>query len=180
MDTSVQLTRTTKGQDEIFNHGHTVRPKCRQILFAIGDGISFGALREKLPNAELETLLGDLQRGGFIEIRGEPTAAPAEVAAATATATAAAEPTPPRPATPQASASQPGLARARDHVLDVLAALAGTKSPAYRRMSDVQDVAGFKEALPFCRKMIAAVASPHQAAEMEAQALERLGDTGAG
>jgi len=40
-------------------------------------------------------------------------------------------------------------------------------------MSEVTDMARFNEALPGCRKMIAAVASPHQAAEMEAEALKR-------
>jgi len=76
MDMTVQLSRTIKGQEEIFNHGHTVRPKCRQILFAIGNGITFGALRDKLANPELETLLNDLQRGGFIEVEGATTVDP--------------------------------------------------------------------------------------------------------
>lgn len=171
MDTNAQLSRTPKGQDEIFNHGHTVRPRCRQILFAIGNGITFGALRDKLPNAELETLLNDLQQGGFIEVSAD--------AASTQSVSVPSTPVPAVAASPvlPVDAGQPasGLENARNHVLDVLAALAGTKSPAYRRMSEVQDVASFKEALAMCRKMIAAVASPHQAAAMEIQALERLG-----
>lgn len=35
MDMTMQLFRTVKGQDEIFNHGHTLRPKQRQILFSV-------------------------------------------------------------------------------------------------------------------------------------------------
>jgi len=170
MDTSVQLARTAKGHEEIFNQGHTVRPKCRQILFAIGDGITLGALRDKLPNLELDTLLGDLQRGGYIEIRG---AAPAPLPTPSP---AAAPATPPPAATaPRAAGEGAGLAGARAHVLDTLSALAGTKSPAYRKMSEVVDADGFMEALAMCRKVVAAVASPHQAADMEAQALARLG-----
>ncbi len=169
MDMTLQLSRTFKGQEEIFNNGHTVRPRCRQILFAIGDGITLGALRAKLPLSELETLLHDLLRGGFIEARGDgasplPAAAPAPTPVA-------------QPATP-VPASEPstgGVTGARDYVLGVLAELAGTKSPGYRKMSEVQDQASFSEALAMCRKLIAAVASPHQAAEMETQALQRLG-----
>lgn len=165
MDMTLQLSRTYKGQEEIFNNGHTVRPRCRQILFAIGDGITLGALRAKLPLSELETLLHDLMRGGFIEASGNaaPQTAPAPAAAAQTAA--------PSATAPAAS----GVAGARDHVLQVLSALAGTKSPAYRKMSEVVDLDGFTEALAMCRKVVAAVASPHQAAEMEAQALQRLG-----
>ncbi|MFN3749901.1 MAG: hypothetical protein ACK4SR_00910 [Thiobacillus sp.] len=167
MDTSAQLARTPKGHEEIFNQGHTVRPKCRQILFAIGDGITLDALRDKLPNLELDTLLGDLQRGGYIEIRGEaPASSPAPAAAPAAP--------PPAAAAPRAAGEESGLARARTHVLDTLSALAGTKSPAYRKMSEVVDAEGFMEALAMCRKVVAAVASPHQAADMEAQALAHL------
>jgi hypothetical protein len=166
MDMTLQLSRTYKGQDEIFNNGHTVRPRCRQILFAIGDGITLGALRAKLPLTELETLLHDLLCGGFIEARNNgapvmPAATPA------APAPAAARPAP--------SLQNDDVAGARDHVLQVLSALAGTKSPAYRKMSEVTDLEGFSEALAMCRKVVAAVASPHQAAEMETLALRRLG-----
>lgn len=168
MDMTLQLARTFKGQDEIFNNGHTVRPRCRQILFAIGDGITFGALRNKLPLAELETLLHDLMRGGFIEARGDGTPSAPQAAPAPAATVQTAAP-------PAAAAAASGVAGARDHVLQVLSALAGTKSPAYRKMSEVVDLDGFKEALAMCRKVVAAVASPHQATEMETQALQRLG-----
>jgi hypothetical protein len=59
-------------------------------------------------------------------------------------------------------------------VLEFMAALVGTKSPAYRQMSEVRDLAGFEAVLPMCRKVIAAVASPHQAAEMEAGVASRM------
>lgn len=167
MDMTLQLSRTYKGRDEIFNNGHTVRPRCRQILFAIGDGITLGALRARLPLAELETLLHDLLCGGFIEARNNGAPVIPATAPAAAPAPAAARPAP--------SQQDDGVAGARDHVLQVLSALAGTKSPAYRKMSEVADLDGFNEALAMCRKVVAAVASPHQAAEMETQALQRLG-----
>jgi hypothetical protein len=72
--------------------------------------------------------------------------------------------------------SQPAdsLTAGRNYVLEFMARLVGTKSPAYRQMSEVRDLAGFNAVLPMCRKVIAAVASPHQAAEMEAGALEHI------
>ena len=73
------------------------------------------------------------------------------------------------PAAPAAS-----LEEVRDYVLEFMAGLVGTKSPAYRQMSEVQDKAGFNVILPMCRKVIAAVASPHQAAEMEAEVARRM------
>jgi hypothetical protein len=64
----MQLSRTEKGQDEIFNLGHTLRPRFRQILFSIGGGISFGELCRKMPNcAELENMVNDLLQNGFIQ-----------------------------------------------------------------------------------------------------------------
>jgi hypothetical protein len=68
MDMTMQLARTLKGHEEIFNQGHTLRPRLRQILFSVGNGISFGELRSKLPNcADLETMVDDLLQNGFIE-----------------------------------------------------------------------------------------------------------------
>lgn len=154
MDMTMQLSRTAKGQDEIFNHGHTLRPKQRQIMFAIGNGISFGELRSKLPScAELETMVNDLLQSGFIETLHNPAAAQAAAA-------------PPQPAD--------RLEAGRSYVLEFMATLVGTKSPAYRQMSEVKDLAGFNTVLPMCRRVIAAVASPHQAAEMEAGAAKRM------
>lgn len=154
MDMTMQLSRTAKGQDEIFNHGHTLRPKQRQIMFAIGTGISFGELRSKLPScAELETMVNDLLQSGFIETLHNPAAAQAAAA-------------PPQPAD--------RLEAGRSYVLEFMATLVGTKSPAYRQMSEVKDLAGFNTVLPICRRVIAAVASPHQAAEMEAGAAKRM------
>jgi len=170
MDMTTQLSRTVKGQEEIFDHGHTLRPKHRQILFGVGNGISFGELRNKLPNcAELETMVNDLLQSGFIEAPRNP-----------ATAQAAAAPSLPTPpealAQSAAAATQPAdsLEAGRSYVLEFMAALVGTKSPAYRQMSEVQDVASFNAVLPMCRRVIAAVASPHQAAEMEAGAAKRM------
>jgi len=166
MDMTMQLSRTAKGQDEIFNHGHTLRPKQRQIMFAIGNGISFGELRSKLPScAELETMVNDLLQSGFIET-------PQNLAAAAPSLPTVLE----VPAQAAAAAPQPAdnLEAGRSYVLEFMATLVGTKSPAYRRMSEVQDLAGFNTVLPMCRKVIAAVASPHQAAEMEAGAARRM------
>lgn len=166
MEMTMQLSRTVKGQEEIFNLGHTLRPRHRQILFSVGNGISFGELRSKLPNcAELETLVTDLLQSGFIQtLRNMATSHVAAPASAPAARQAAA------PA--QAAAS---VAEVQTYVLEFMAALVGTKSPAYRKMSEVQDLAGFKAVLPMCHKVIAAVASPHQAAEMEAGVTQRLG-----
>ena len=171
MDMTMQLSRTVKGQEEIFNHGHTLRPKQRQIMFAIGNGISFGELRDKLPScAELETMVNDLLQSGFIEAPHNP--ATAQAAAAPRLPTA-----PVVLAQPAATATQQpadSLEAGRGYVLEFMAALVGTKSPAYRQMSEVQDLAGFNAVLPMCRRVIAAVASPHQAAEMEAGAAKRM------
>ncbi|PKO72969.1 MAG: hypothetical protein CVU23_05175 [Betaproteobacteria bacterium HGW-Betaproteobacteria-17] len=169
MDMTMQLSRTAKGQEEIFNHGHTLRPKQRQIMFAIGNGISFGELRSKLPScAELETMVNDLLQNGFIEAPHTPAAAQAAAPSLPAV--------PEGPAQAAAAAPQPAdsLEAGRSYVLEFMATLVGTKSPAYRQMSEVKDLAGFNTVLPMCRRVIAAVASPHQAAEMEAGAAKRM------
>jgi hypothetical protein len=168
MDMAMQLSRTAKGQDEIFNHGHTLRPKQRQIMFAIGNGISLGELRSKLPScAELETMVNDLLQSGLIETLHNPAAAQAAAAPSLPRVPAVAA---------QAAAPQPAdrLEAGRSYVLEFMATLVGTKSPAYRQMSEVQDLAGYNTVLPMCRRVIAAVASPHQAAEMEAGAAKRM------
>ncbi len=160
MDMTLQLSRTVKGQEEIFNHGHTLRPRHRHILFSVGSGISFGELRSKLPNcAELETMVTELLQSGFIQaLRNIATPHPA-------------------PVRPSTAAVAPAIhfEPARAYVLEFMAALVGTKSPAYRKMSEVHDLAEFKAVLPMCHKVIAAVASPHQAAEMESEVARRLG-----
>lgn len=170
MDMTMQLSRTVKGQEEIFNLGHTLRPKYRQLLFAIGNGISFGDLCNKSPQCkELEAMVNELLQSGFIQALrnlAAPQAAPAAVASPVATATAAAAPTP--------AQSAANLESARSYALEFLTALVGTKSPAYRKMSEVQDLAGLQAVLPMCHKVIAAVASPHQAAELEAEVARRL------
>lgn len=156
MEMTLQLSRTVKGQEEIFNLGHTLRPRHRQILFSVGNGISFGELRSKMPNcADLETLVNELLQNGFIQSLRN-IAAP-QAAAATAA--------------PRRSGSVESV---RGYVLEFMAALVGTKSPAYRQMSEVRDMAAFEAVLPTCRKVVAAVASPHQAAEMEAGVARRL------
>lgn len=167
MEMTMQLARTTKGQEEIFNHGHTLRPKYRQILFSIGNGMSLGELRSKLPNcAELEAMVNELLQNGFIQALRNMAGAQAAPAAAPRVAAAPQAAPAPAPA---------NLESARGYVLEFMAALVGTKSPAYRKMSEVQDTAGFTAILPMCQKVIAAVASPHQAAEMEAEAAKRMG-----
>ena len=166
MDMTMQLSRTMKGQEEIFNLGHTLRPRQRQILFSVGNGISFGELCKKMPHcAELESMVNDLLQSGFIQ-------ALRNMAGSQAAPVAAARPAAPPAATPAQSAAN--LEKARSYALEFLTALVGTKSPAYRKMSEVQDLAGFNAALPMCYKVIAAVASPHQAAEMEAEVAKRL------
>lgn len=167
MDMTMHLSRTAKGQEEIFNLGHTLRPRQRQILFSLGDGISFGELCKKMPNcAELEAMVNDLLQSGFIQIlrnvaggQRAPAAAPSRPAAAEA---------------PVAAQSPARLEIARSYALEFLARLVGTQSPAYRKMSEAQDLAAFNAVLPMCCKVIAAVASPHQSAEMEAEIARRM------
>ena len=168
MEMTMQLARTTKGQEEIFNHGHTLRPKHRQILFSVGNGISFGELCRKLPNcAELEAMVNELLQSGFIQALRNMAGAQAAPAAPAAA--------PGVPPAAQAQAATVNLESARAYVLEFMAALVGTKSPAYRKMSEVQDMAGFAAILPMCHKVIAAVASPHQAAELEDEVAKRMG-----
>jgi hypothetical protein len=162
MELTMQLSRTVKGQEEIFNLGHTLRPRHRQILFSVGNGISFGELRSKLPNcSDLEAMVNDLLQNGFIQaLRNMATSQPSAAVSA------------PAAAAPSRSVDLPAL---RSYVLEFMAGLVGTKSPAYRKMSEVQDMATFQTVLPMCFKVIAAVASPHQAAELEAGVAQRLG-----
>jgi len=166
MEMTMQLARTVKGQEEIFNLGHTLRPRQRQLLFCIGNGISFGELCSKHPKCtEIEAMVNDLLQNGFIQTLRNMSASQAAPAVA-----------PSNPAAPVAPAqSAASLEAVRSYVLEFLAALVGTKSPAYRQMSEVQDLAGLKALLPMCRKVVAAVASPHQAAELEAEVTKRLG-----
>ncbi len=160
MDMTMQLSRTMKGQEEIFNLGYTLRPRQRQILFSVGNGISFGELCKKMPHcAELEAMVNDLLQSGFIQALLNM-ASPSQSAPATAAAT------------PAQSAAQ--LESTRTYALEFLAGLVGTKSPAYRKMSEVQDLAGFKAVLPMSYKVIAAVASPRQAIEMETEIARRM------
>ena len=172
MDLTMHLSRTDKGQEEIFNLGHTLRPRQRQILFSVGNGMSFAELRSKLPNcADLEAMVHDLLQSGFIQALRNM--APSQSAAATPSGPAAVAAV--SPAAAPAVSPTGHLDAARTYVLEFMAALVGTKSPAYRKMSEVQDLAGFKAVLPMCHKVIAAVASPHQAAEMEAGVAKRIG-----
>ncbi len=161
MDMTLQLSRTLKGQEEIFNHGHTLRPKHRHILFSVGNGISFGELRGKLPNCtELESMVSELLQSGFIQaLRNLAAAQPAPVQHG-------------MPANRDASAD---FLSAQAYVLEYMAALVGTKSPTYRKMSEVRNFADFRAVLPMCQKVIAAVASPHQAAELETEVARRIG-----
>jgi len=166
MDMTMQLSRTVKGQEEIFNLGHTLRPRHRQILFSVGNGISFGELCKKMPHcAELEAMVNDLLQSGFIQALRNM-ASPSQPAPAASRSPA------PAAATPAHSAAN--LESTRTYALEFLSALVGTKSPAYRKMSEVQDLAGFNAVLPMCYKVIAAVASPHQAAEMETEIARRM------
>lgn len=163
---TMQLARTLKGHEEIFNQGHTLRPRLRQILFSVGNGISFDELRSKLPNcAELESMVEDLLQNGFIESLH-----------ARAAAQSAPEAAPGRPTSPPASEdATSNLDVCRNYVLEFMATRVGTKSPTYRQMSEVKDMAGFNTILPMCRRVVAAVASPHQAAEMEAEVARLMG-----
>lgn len=169
MDMTMQLARTAKGQEEIFNLGHTLRPRHRQILFSVGNGISFGELRGKLPNcADLEAMVNELLQSGFIQALRNMAGGKSVPSTAAAPAGAV-----PRAAGTLAQ-SAARLEDARGYVLAFMGALVGTKSPAYRKMNEVQDWASFHVALAMCQRVVAAVASPHQAAELEAGAALRI------
>lgn len=155
MEMTMQLCRTPKGQDELFNQGHSLRPRLRQVLFSVGNGISFGELCAKLPHcAEMEAMVNDLLSNGFVQILRGTKPAAATPADTRGDATAGRTPA--------------QLAEAREYVLETMRALVGTKSPAYRQMSEALDMEGFAAALVMCRRVIAAVASPHQAEALEA------------
>lgn len=169
MEMTLQLSRTLKGQEEIFNHGHTLRPKYRQLLFCIGTGISFGELCSKHPKCiEIENMVNELLQTGFVQTLRNMAASPVTESSAVVAS--------PPAAPAQATGS---LVDAQTFVLEFIASLAGTKSPVYKQMSEIKDVAGFKALMPMCRKVIAAVASPHQATEMEVGATQRLGSLAA-
>lgn len=162
MDMTLQLSRTVKGQDEIFNLGHALRPRQRQILFSVGNGVSFAELCKKMPHcAELEAMVNDLLQSGFIQALRNMAASSQPTPAASRS-----------PASPAQSAAN--LESTRLYALEFLAALVGTKSPAYRKMGEAQGLASFNAVLPTCYKVIAAVASPRQAAEMEAEIARRM------
>lgn len=157
MDTTMQLSRTIKGQEEIFNLGHTLRPRLRHILFSIGDGISFSELCRRLPHCtELEVMVNELLRKGFIQASRErlPAVSPPE---------------------PARAASAAGFEPVRSYMLAFMTPLVGTQSPAYRKLSEAHDLETFRAVLPMCYKLVAAVASPHQAAEMQTGVARLLG-----
>jgi hypothetical protein len=138
MDMTMQLSRTVKGQEEIFNLGHTLRPSHRQILFSIGNGISFRELRSKLPNCvDLETMVNDLLQSGFIQsLRNMATGHVAATAVPSS---------PTVPATP-AICGQPGAGRAT-----YWKSWPRWREPnplAYRQMSEVRDL---RASTPFYR-----------------------------
>lgn len=162
MEMTMELSRTLKGHEEIFNNGHTLRPRQRHILFSMGsESISFGDLCKKLPHcAELEAMINELLEHGFIQAlrgTGDKPASPAAISSVAPTA------------------ATTDISCVRAYALDFMADLVGTKSPAYRQMSEVTDMAGFNAVLPMCRKVIAAVASPRHAADLEAGVASRLG-----
>ncbi len=158
MEMAMQLSRTPKGYDELFSQGHSLRPRLRQVLFSIGNGISFAELCAKMPHCtELEAMVNDLLSNGFVQVlRGAKSAGGAP------------------PAQASAAAAPARLGEAREYVLENMRALVGTKSPAYKQMSEVRDLEGFAAALVMCRRVVAAVASPHQADELESGAAKLL------
>ncbi|MHB1083629.1 MAG: hypothetical protein ACYCZA_02150 [Thiobacillus sp.] len=168
MEMTMQLTRTVKGREEIFNRGHTLRPRYRQLLFCIGDGISFGELCSKHPKCvELEAMVNEMLQNGFIQTLRNIATANAETANVENAINTPAEPAP-----IQADSS---LIKAQRYVLEFMTRMAGTKSPAYRFMSEVRNISEFETALRMCYRVIA-VSSPDQAAEMEAGATQRMGN----
>lgn len=117
-------------------------------------------------------MVNELLQSGFVQaLRNMGAVSPAPAMNVSNVIAKAEESSPSRPT----AVSLNSLIEAQTFVLEFMVKRVGGKSPAYKQMSEVSDVVAFKAAFPMCRKVIAAVASPREAAEMEAEVTQRLG-----
>lgn len=153
MDKHLFFARTEKGREELLGSAKTLKARPRQVLFLVGDSISVGELKDKLPTCtELENILERLWEDGYIgQIKSSRLVHKEE-------ADAAASP----------------LDAARQHALRILATLAGEQSPIYAQVEKAADAAALVDAVGHGKKMLAAVASAAQAATFEQTVLAIL------
>lgn len=154
MDKHLCFARTEKGREELLGSAKTLKARPRQVLFLVGDSISVGELKEKLPTCtELENILEQLWEDGYIgQVKSSRLLHKDEAAILT---------------------SSP-LEAARQHALRILATLAGEQSPIYIQVGEAGDVASFVQAIAHGKKILAAVASAAQAATFEQTVLSIL------
>lgn len=154
MDKHLCFARTEKGREELLGSARTLKARPRQLLFLVGDSISVGELKEKLPTCtELERILEQLWEDGYIgQVKSSRLVHKDEA---------------------DALAASP-LDAAKQHALRILATLAGEQSPIYIQVSRAEDVASLVQAIAHGKKMLAAVASAAQAATFEQTVLSIL------
>lgn len=159
MDDHIVFARTERGREELLGADHALKPRPRQVLFLVGEAISVGDLRAKLPTCqELDGILEQLWEEGYIgQVKPSVKAnSQGDVNAALSLLRGS------------------RLEAARSHALGILTNLVGDKSPAYHKVKEAQDAATFTAALASARKILAAVASATQAAAFESGALAIL------
>lgn len=160
MDNAICFERTEKGHQELFNGQRTLRPRERQILFLVGEIACLSELKRKICTCpDFDQIIHNLLDNGFIRpvFTGQVPKTCGEMSNEM-----------------RMSISPSALAEARQHVLKTLAALVGTRSPLYTKIDATKDVDSFLEALAGGRKVLSAVASAHQAAQLEQEALARM------
>jgi len=157
MDDFLCFARTEKGREELLGGSRTLKHRPRQVLFLVGESVSVGELKEKLPTCqELENILEQLWEDGFIgQIKStKPKSEPIVVAPVN------------MPSTP--------LEKARQLALQTLASLAGDQSPVYLEVKNADDPNAFAEAIAHGKRVLASVASSAQANTFEQSVLAIL------
>jgi hypothetical protein len=151
MDKHLCFARTEKGREELLGTVRTLKPRPRQVLFLVGDSISVGELKEKLPTCqELEGILEQLWQDGYIgQVKST------------------------KPVSPPPHSDSP-FEEAKQHALRILGSLAGEQSPVYGHVKEAGDVASLVQAVVHGKKVLAAVASSSQAATFEQSVLAIL------
>ncbi|HEX8980249.1 MAG TPA: hypothetical protein VF811_11125 [Parasulfuritortus sp.] len=154
MDKHLCFARTEKGREELLGSAKTLKARPRQVLFLVGDSISVGELKDKLPTCtELVNILEQLWEDGYIgQVKSSRLLHKDEA---------------------ETLASSP-LEAARQHALRILATLAGEQSPIYIQVGDAKDVTSFVQAIAHGKKMLAAIASAAQATTFEQTVLSIL------
>lgn len=159
MDDRVVFARTELGRNELLGTEHALKQRQRQVLFLITDAISVGELRAKLPACqELDAILEHLWEAGFVGQVKRAGMAESQMGISDALNVL----------------GHSRLEGARQHAMRVVASLAGEQSPAYARLKSARDTADFTQAVALAKKMLATVASAHQAAAFEGGVLAIL------